>query len=393
VVSERPGGQTRIHDFEDPGGSMPGADVAAMDPGRSPGSVPAYDDRSRPTQLSWWLFVVAGLVFAMVVVGGATRLTQSGLSMTSWEPVSGTVPPLSEADWKAEFDGYRATPEYRIVNSDMTLSQFKGIFWWEYVHRLLGRIIGLALLLPFVWFLARRAIPAGYGGRIAVLIALVGLQGAIGWWMVASGLVERPDVAHERLALHLITALILLGALVWTALDLRALGEGRTKVDGRPKRWILPFMALLSVQFVLGAFVAGLDAGRMHTTWPSMTEQWTPDGMGELSPIWSNAVDNPVTVQFLHRWMGVVVAVAALAIAALLFRAGARRLAIAFEAVVLAQFVLGVLTLLHAVPVALGVAHQAVGTLLLVVTVVAAHWSDGGARRSRSTAPEIAVQE
>lgn len=323
---------------------------------------------------------MSGLVFAMVVVGGATRLTQSGLSMTTWEPVSGTVPPLSAADWQAEFDNYRSSPEYRLVNEEMTLSQFKEIFWWEYVHRLLGRIIGLALLVPFLWFLARRAIPPGYGGRIAALIALVGLQGAIGWWMVASGLVDRPDVAHERLALHLVTALVLLVALIWTALDLRALGEGRTKVEGRPTRWILPFGLLLLVQFVLGAFVAGLDAGRMRTTWPSMSGQWVPEDLGELSPIWSNAVDNPVAVQFLHRWMGVVVALAALAVAMQLFRAGARTLATALEGVVLVQFVLGVLTLLHSVPVGLGVAHQAVGTVLVVVTVVAAHWSTGGAR-------------
>ncbi len=377
MVSEQLGERTRPDDA--------GSPDLAPDPEACTPSAPDRD-RSRPRQLSWWLFVVSGLVFAMVVVGGATRLTQSGLSMTTWEPVSGTVPPLSAADWQAEFDSYRSSPEYRLVNEDMTLSQFKGIFWWEYVHRLLGRIIGLALLVPFLWFLARRAIPPGYGGRIAVLIALVGLQGAIGWWMVASGLVDRPDVAHERLALHLVTALVLLVALVWTALDLRALGEGRTKVHGRPTRWILPFSLLLLVQFVLGAFVAGLDAGRMHTTWPSMSEQWTPDGMGALSPVWSNAVDNPVTVQFLHRWMGVVVALAALAVAVQLFRAGARPLATTVEVVVLVQFVLGVLTLLHAVPVGLGVAHQAVGTVLVVVTVVAAHWCTGGARDAHARA-------
>jgi cytochrome c oxidase assembly protein subunit 15 len=386
VVSEQLGGRTRLQQDSLQQDSL---QVDTEPHAADPSSV--GQAASRPTQLSWWLFVVAGLVFAMVVVGGATRLTQSGLSMTTWEPVSGTVPPLSAADWQAEFDGYKATPEYRLVNTDMTLSQFKGIFWWEYIHRLLGRIIGLALLVPFLWFLARRAIPPGYGGRIAALIALVGLQGAIGWWMVASGLVERPDVAHERLALHLVTALILLAALVWTALDLRALGEGRTKVDGRPRRWILPFTLLLSVQIVLGAFVAGLDAGRMHTTWPLMGERWAPQGMGELTPILANAVDNPVTVQFLHRWVGVVVAVAALAIAAMLYRAGAKRLAIAFEVVVLVQFVLGVLTLLNAVPVALGVAHQAVGTLLVVLTVVAAQWSTGGARRSDSNLKDLAL--
>lgn len=348
-------------------------------------------DRSRPTQLSWWLFTVAALVFAMVVVGGATRLTQSGLSMTTWEPVSGAVPPLSDSAWQTEFDNYRATPEYRIVNNRMTLSEFKGIFWWEFTHRLLGRIIGLALVVPFGWFLFRRAIPKGYGGRIALLIALVGLQGAIGWWMVASGLVDRPDVAHERLAIHLVTALILLAALVWTALDLRALGAGRHRVEGRPRRWIAPFTVLLFVQFVLGAFVAGLDAGKMFNTWPLMNGAVFPRGIGEMSPVWSNVVDNPIAVQFLHRWTAVVVAIAALGVAALLFRAGAKRIATALEVVVLVQFLLGVLTLLHAVPVALGVAHQAVGTLLLVVTVVAAHWATGGARRDpeSSTAGEV----
>lgn len=354
---------------------------AAPDGVAAPAPV-ARDDRARPTQLSWWLFVVAGLVFAMVVVGGATRLTQSGLSITSWEPVRGVVPPISAADWRAEFDHYRATPEYRLVNRHMDLSQFKAIFWWEYAHRLLGRVVGLALIVPFLWFLFRRAIPPGYAKRVALLIALVGLQGFIGWWMVASGLVDRPDVAHERLALHLVTALVLLAALVWTALDLRALGQGRTRVDGRPAWWIVPFAVLLFVQFVLGAFVAGLDAGRIHNTWPMMNGRWIPRGIADLSPVWSNALDNPVAVQFLHRWFAVVVAAAALGVAALLFRAGARGLATALEAVVLVQFVLGVLTLVYAVPVALGVAHQAVGTLLLVVTVVAAHWSTGGARRT-----------
>lgn len=356
-------------------------------------ATPPYDpveaagsaDRARPAQLSWWLFTVAALVFLMVVVGGATRLTQSGLSMTTWEPVSGAVPPLTESAWQTEFDNYRATPEYRIINNRMTLSEFKGIFWWEFTHRLLGRIIGLALIVPFVWFLFRRAIPPGYGGRIALLIALVGLQGAIGWWMVASGLVDRPDVAHERLAIHLVTALILLAALVWTALDLRALGQGRRRVEGRPRRWIVPFTVLLFVQFVLGAFVAGLDAGRMFNTWPLMNGAWFPRGIGERSPVWSNAVDNPIAVQFLHRWTAVAVALAALAVAAVLFRAGAKTIATVLEVVVLVQFLLGVLTLLHAVPVALGIAHQAVGTLLLVVTVVAAHWSTGGARRDPAT--------
>jgi cytochrome c oxidase assembly protein subunit 15 len=340
----------------------------------------AGDPRYRPRQLSWWLFLVAGLVFAIVIVGGTTRLTQSGLSITTWKPVSGVVPPITQADWQVEFDNYRASPEYRLVNNHMSMADFKGIFWWEWAHRLLGRVLGLVLVVPFVWFLARRRIPPGYGWRLAGLAVLVGLQGVIGWWMVASGLVDRPDVAHERLALHLTTALILLAALVWVALDLRALGEHRTKVAGRPRGWVVPFVVVLFVQFVLGAFVAGLDAGRIYNTWPTMQGSWMPAAVHARSPVWTNAVDNPIGVQFLHRWWAVVVALAALGVAVVLFRAGARKLATALEVVVLVQFVLGVLTLLHAVPVGLGIAHQAVGALLLVVTVVAAHWSLGGAR-------------
>jgi len=341
--------------------------------------------------LSIWLFLVAGLVAVMVVVGGATRLTQSGLSMVHWEPVSGTIPPLSESDWQREFDAYRATPEFQKVNSHMDLADFKGIFWWEYSHRVLGRIVGLAMALPFGWFMVRRKVPAGYGGRIAFMVALVGFQGFIGWWMVASGLVDRPDVAHERLALHLSTALLLLCALIWTALDLRALSLGRAKVAGRPSRWVVPHLVLLTTQIVLGAFVAGLNAGHIYTTWPTMQGRWVPREIDQASPVWSNAVDNPVAVQFLHRWLAVVVVASTLVVAVRLYQSGARKLAGVLEAAVLVQFALGVLTLINAVPVGLGIAHQAGGAILLVVTVVAAHWSTGGARPSRPAVPTAAV--
>lgn len=358
-------------------------------------ATPVSPDRSRPGQLSKWLLAVASLVFAIVVVGGATRLTQSGLSITSWKPVSGVIPPLSSTAWDKEFDAYRATPEFRLVNEDMTLSRFKGIFWWEYVHRLLGRIIGLVLVVPFAWFLVRRTVPRGFGWRLAGLAALVGLQGAIGWWMVASGLVDRPDVAHERLALHLVTALTLFAALIWTALDLRALAEPRSEGISepetgpsrrRPRRWVVTVLCLLTVQIVLGAFVAGLDAGRFATTWPKVDGRWVPDGLGDLSPWWSNLVDNPVTVQFLHRGVAWLVAACAFVLAIRLLRAGAAALATLLEVVVSLQFLLGVLTLLNAVPVALGVAHQAVGTLLVAVTVVAAHWCF----RERTLLPPVA---
>ncbi len=340
-------------------------------------------DRLRPRQLSVWLLVVAGMVFVMIVVGGTTRLTQSGLSIVHWEPISGIAPPLSESAWQAQFDAYKEYPEYQTFNRGMDLAEFKVIFFWEYVHRVLGRLIGLALAAPFAWFVLRGAIPSGYRWRLAGLVALVGVQGAIGWWMVASGLIDRPDVAHERLALHLLTALALFGGLLWTGLDLWAHADGRAPVGGRPSTWVWPFTALLFSQITLGALVAGLDAGHIFTTWPRMGSGWLPGGLTSLAPIWTNLVDNPVTVQLVHRWLAVLVAVGALLVAARLWRAGAATRAAALAAAVLLQFLLGVLTLLHSVPVPLGVAHQAGAVLLLMATLVAGHWSFGGARGGR----------
>lgn len=326
--------------------------------------------------------MIAGLVCLILVVGGTTRLTESGLSIVRWDPVTGVVPPLSDAAWQSEFDSYRATPEYKLVNHGMALSEFKRIFLWEYLHRLLGRVLGLAMALPFLWFLVKRAIPPGYGWRLGGLVLLIGLQGAIGWWMVASGLVDRPDVAHQRLALHLVTALVLLCALVWTAMDFRALAEGRGPVEGRPTRWFWPFLVLLALQITLGAFVAGLNAGHMYTTWPTMQGRWAPESLTSLRPIWTNAIDNPVTVQFLHRWLALGVAAYAIGAAIWLYRAGAGWRAVALGSGVLLQFLLGVLTLLNSVPIPLGVAHQSGAVLLLLATIAAGHWSRGGARRS-----------
>ena len=325
--------------------------------------------------------MIAGLVCLILVVGGTTRLTESGLSIVHWDPVTGVVPPLSNTAWQAEFDSYQATPEYKLVNHGMALGEFKRIFLWEYLHRLLGRVLGLAMALPFLWFLVKRAIPPGYGWRLGGLVLLIGLQGAIGWWMVASGLVDRPDVAHQRLALHLVTALVLLCALVWTAMDLRALAERREPVEDRPTRWFGPFLVLLALQITLGAFVAGLNAGHLYTTWPTMQGRWAPESLTSLRPIWTNAIDNPVTVQFLHRWLAMVVAVYAVGVAIWLYRTGAGLRAVALGSAVLLQFVLGVLTLLNSVPIPLGVAHQSGAVVLLLATIIAGHWSLGGARR------------
>src|ERR1700712_2697964 len=215
----------------------------------------------RPRAIANWLLSVAALVFLMVVVGGITRLTESGLSITEWKPISGTLPPLNDAAWAAAFDAYKQIPQFAAHNADMTLSGFKTIFFWEYSHRLLGRLLGFAFALPLVWFAAKRAIPKGYGWRLVALLALGGFQGAIGWWMVASGLVARTEVSHFRLAVHLIAALTIMGGLIWTALDLKALSR---HPGARPARLVglaIAALVVVTIQIMFGAFTSGLRAG------------------------------------------------------------------------------------------------------------------------------------
>ncbi len=330
---------------------------------------------TRPLAIARWLLVVASLVFLMVVVGGITRLTESGLSMVRWEPISGIVPPLSEAEWQAEFAAYKAYPEYQKVNRGMSLAEFKAIFFWEYLHRVMGRLIGLAFALPLAWFWLKRAIPEGYKPRLLMLLALGGMQGAIGWWMVASGLVDRPDVAHERLAIHLLTALVILAALVWTALDMRSIGGRGAPAIAVSRGWVVPFAVLLFVQILFGAFVAGLNAGYAFNTWPLMGEHWVPPGLASIEPLWRNLLDNPIAVQFVHRTLAFLVAAAAILIGLRLRRAGARLEGMALIHMVVLQFALGVATILGGVPIALGVAHQAGAAALVAVTAWAAHRS------------------
>jgi cytochrome c oxidase assembly protein subunit 15 len=314
---------------------------------------------------------MAGLVFLMVVVGGITRLTESGLSMVRWEPISGAVPPLDEAAWQAEFDAYKASPEYQKINAGMSLDQFKEIFFWEYVHRLLGRFIGLAFALPLAWFAWKRAIPKGYGWRLTGLLVLGGLQGAIGWWMVASGLVDRPEVSHIRLAVHLLLALFILALLTWTALDLRALARGEAKSK-------LPILAawtlsLLGLQLLFGAYVAGLDAGYAFNSWPKMGDEWFPAGTPMLQPFIVNFADNPIVVQFVHRWLAFVVAAFVIWLGLRAWRGGLPLPATAVIGTVTVQILLGIATLLSGVELWLAVAHQAMAALLLAAIVVTAH--------------------
>jgi heme a synthase len=329
--------------------------------------------RPRPGALAAWLIAVAALIFLMVLVGGITRLTESGLSMVRWEPISGAIPPMNDAQWLAEFDHYRATPQYQINNSGMSLADFKTIFFWEYVHRLLGRLIGLAFALPLLWFWWRRAIPQGYGWKLAGILALGAVQGAIGWWMVASGLVEIPEVSHIRLAVHLLTALLIFAAIVWVALDLDA---ARGDAGAHPARmpllgiWAL---CLLFLQFMFGAYVAGLEAGYAFNTWPRMGEEWFPSETPMLEPWLRNLADNPVVVQFVHRWLALLVAAVMLWLAARAWNRGLRTETAALAAAVSAQVFLGILTLLSGVQIEIAVAHQGMAVLLLAATIFAAH--------------------
>ena len=327
----------------------------------------------RPGALSAWLLAVAALIFLMVVIGGITRLTESGLSMVRWEPISGAIPPLNEADWQREFDHYRATPQYQINNSGMTLADFKTIFFWEYVHRLLGRLIGLAFALPLLWFWWRRAIPAGYGWKLGGLLALGALQGVIGWWMVASGLIDVPEVSHIRLAVHLLLALLIFAAVFWVALDLRALNRDPAARPAKLPLLGIWALCILFLQFLFGAYVAGLEAGYAFNSWPKMGEEWFPSGTPMLEPWLRNLVDNPVVVQFAHRWLAFLVAALAFWLALRAWTQGHRWEAAAVAATVAAQIQLGILTILSGVQIDIAVGHQGMAVLLLGAMVAAAH--------------------
>lgn len=333
----------------------------------------------KPKAVATWLFAVAGLVFLMIVVGGATRLTDSGLSITEWKPILGAIPPLSEGDWQAAFEKYKQIPEYKLVNKDITLDGFKTIFWWEWGHRFLGRLIGLAFALPFIYFLVTGALTKALSLRLVGIFALGGLQGLIGWYMVMSGLVDRVDVSQYRLALHLTVAFIILGLLIWVALDLRAPSRqfGARHQTSWISKWACAIVLLLLIQVVLGAFVAGTKAGLAYTTWPDMNGNWIPTDMGQLSPWYRNIFEDIATIQFNHRLMAYVIAVVTLAnllgvaLSPLRSRAVAVSALLVFGAVI-GQIVLGIWTLLHAVPLSLGIAHQALGALVFAVAV--RHW-------------------
>jgi heme a synthase len=339
-------------------------------------------------RLATWLFGVAALVLAMAMIGAATRLTESGLSMVRWEPLN-VFPPTNEQAWLAELEAYRASPQYQQVNRGMSLDAFKAIFWWEFIHRQMGRLIGLAFALPLLYFALTRQIPKGFGKRLLGLLALGGLQGGIGWWMVASGLVNEPAVSHYRLTVHLCLALLIFALLIWTALDLISTQgqQGPSKGgDRRLKSMSAAMLGVLSVQIILGGFVAGLDAGFAFNSWPLMGDKFMPDETWALEPWFANVHANPVTVQFLHRLLAYLLVGHGLALAARAWRLGGRlgdaplqRLGLALALVVVAQTLLGIFTVVYGVPVWLGTAHQGGAIVLLGVSVALTHraWHGG----------------
>jgi heme a synthase len=325
------------------------------------GLAPAVAPKS--AGLRAWLLGVAVLVFLMVSVGGATRLTGSGLSITEWRPIVGIVPPLSQADWLDLFAKYQQIPQYQHLNKGMSLDAFKAIFWWEWVHRFLGRLVGAAFLLPFAYFLAARQISRALMGRLAAIFALGGLQGLIGWYMVSSGLAERTEVSQYRLALHLGLAVLIFGALVWVALSVE---ERQARASSARTLHLAPAAAivvLVFLQIVLGAFVAGLRAGASYNTWPLMDGRLVPEGLGAMEPWYLNLFENALTVQFAHRLVAYGLVLTALWQAWSVRREPCDpwiRLSAAWLAgAALAQASLGIATLLAHVPLTLALVHQA----------------------------------
>ncbi|MET0248234.1 MAG: COX15/CtaA family protein [Sphingobium sp.] len=335
--------------------------------------------KTRPAAIARWLFAVAALVFAMVVVGGITRLTESGLSITQWKPVTGAIPPLTDHQWMEAFRLYQQTPEYREINHGMSLADFQFIFFWEWLHRLIGRVIGLAFAIPLAWYAWKRAIPAGYGWRLVALLALGGFQGAIGWWMVTSGLADRTDVSHYRLAVHLVAALIIIGGLVWTALDLRALARNPAARPARLTPLAVGALLVLLVQLLFGAFTAGLDAGYVASDWPLMNGHLVPEGVEWGGSLWATLSGDPYLVHFIHRWWAWITAIALIVLGRGAKRAGVRGASIAINAALGTQIILGISTVMSGVALWLAVLHQAVGALLVISAAWGAHALGNGA--------------
>ena len=329
---------------------------------------------SHRKQVVGWLVVCGILVFCMIIVGGATRLTHSGLSIVEWEPIVGTIPPLNDTDWNQVFDEYKGSPEYQLINFGMSLDEFKVIFWWEYFHRLLGRLIGFVFFVPFLFFLLTRRLNAGLTGRLLGIFALGGLQGGMGWYMVASGLVDEPNVSQYRLTAHLGIAFLIFGAITWTAMSV--LYPSKTNLSVPVKSMYKTSVAVSATLFLMvlsGGFVAGLQAGLIYNTFPLMGNSFIPPNLFALTPFWTNFFDNMTTVQFDHRIIAYI-----LAIMIPIFWFKLRRRDVSNRTKTLSnlllgllalQIVLGITTLIYHVPTVLGVAHQAIGSLLFITSL------------------------
>jgi heme a synthase len=328
---------------------------------------------ARPNTVANWLFTVAALVFSMVVIGGITRLTESGLSITEWKPLTGAIPPLSAADWAAAFDKYKHSSQFVLMNAGMDLAAFKHIFFWEYFHRLMGRIMGAAFALPFLYFIIRGAIPKGFTWRLLLLFVLGGAQGGIGWLMVASGLTNRVNVQPAMLAAHLTMALFLLSALLWTALDLKQIARHSRAVPANLRFFPAAVLTLLFLQIFFGAITAGLRAGHVSNTWPLMNGQLVPEGIENHGTLWMTLTSDPFLIHFIHRWWAWIVVAALILLARRVKAAGERRASIAIHSAFGVQIILGVMAVLSGVNIIVAVLHQAVGALLVASTVWGAH--------------------
>jgi cytochrome c oxidase assembly protein subunit 15 len=351
-------------------------------------SLPAVPSaRADERAIGRWLAVVAVMIFAMIVLGALTRLTESGLSMVEWKPVTGWLPPLGDAAWQAELAKYAQSPQGRLINAGMTVDQFKQIFWLEYLHRLWGRLIGLAFALPMLWFLVRGRVPRWLMPRLVALLLLGGMQGAVGWIMVASGLKDEPAVSHYKLAMHLVLAVSLYAYILWLAFGLLRRDPTPPRPgDTRAGRATAGVLAMLFVVLTFGAFVAGLRAGTVHMTFPTMSGYWIPPGLLDLSPAWLNFVATQTGTQFAHRWLAKLLVLLCLGLWLWIRRSDTsdpvRRGANMVAVMALLQLGLGIGTILSGAEIALATAHQSGAVLLLTTLVLTLRraWPQGGSR-------------
>jgi cytochrome c oxidase assembly protein subunit 15 len=323
------------------------------------------------THIIYWLAILIATIFTMIVVGGITRLTDSGLSMVEWRPLLGTLPPMTDAEWQRVFSIYKEYPQYQLVNRGMSMEEFQFIFYWEWGHRVLGRFIGVLFAIPFLYFLIRGMVPSALKSKLWVALFLGGAQGLMGWYMVKSGLVDEPLVSHYRLAAHLSLALIIFAYLSWLLLD--QLNLEQKPISAKFRVVLNAFSVLLVVQIVYGAFVAGNRAGFGYNTYPMMNDVWLPEIAMSLSPLWHNLVDNNAMLQFIHRWLAVVVLGFATWLVWIANTQEDRRIKISANMLlgaVIGQFLLGVLTLIYVVPVSLGSIHQAGACVVVLCLVV-----------------------